>query len=108
MKPLILMSLALALVAGCTARDDRVRFDGEVFRGKASHDRDDRRKFTVEVSPVSASLDGAREAGRFEGIKYCINEYGTSNIEWSVGPDTDPAALVIERDRLSFAGMCKR
>ena len=42
------------------------------------------------VNGVSASLDGAREAGRHEGTKFCIDAFGTSKINWKVGPDTEP------------------
>ena len=99
--------LALALVAGCNQADDRVRFDGEVFRGKASKVKDNPRAFTAWVSPVAASIDGAREAARYEGTKYCIAAYGTSDIEWSVSPDTEDLTAQIDGNQLNVAGECQ-
>lgn len=108
MRIYILMALSALIVAGCSRSDDRIRFDGEVYRAKANFvDRDDRRAFTASVTPVSASLEGAREAGRYEGVKYCIEEYGTSKIAWSASPDDEPQAWSIDRDTVTFAGRCQ-
>lgn len=104
---------ALALVTACgtiTSSSDRVLFEGKFFRAKAK--AVDKKKmptdFTVVVNGVSSSLDGAREAGRYEGIKYCIQNFGSSRIAWKVGPDTEPQQLQISDDKLSFAGTCQR
>ena len=64
--------------------------------------------FTVTVNGVGASLDDAREAGRYEGIRFCIRNFGSSKIEWKVGPDSEPQTLRIENDKLTFAGKCQR
>ncbi|QBF31344.1 hypothetical protein [Thalassococcus sp. S3] len=108
MKSVILTLTGLALLAGCgPSRDDRIRFDGQLFRMNASTvDRDNRKLFEVTVRPVSASLDGAREAGRYEAIRYCIENYGTSDMIWSVGPDTEGTALAVTNDTLTFRGAC--
>ncbi|WP_246044009.1 hypothetical protein [Ruegeria sediminis] len=100
-----------ALVAGCGERKEfRVLFDGHYFRTKAKVV--DKKKtladFTVRVDDVSASLDGAREAGRHAGTRYCIENYGTSRIDWKVGPDTEPRQLRIVDNTLTFAGTCQR
>ena len=108
MRAVILTVLSLALLAGCSRNDDRILFDGQAFRGKAKHvNKDDRRDFTASVSPLSASLEGAREAGRYEGTKYCIQQYGTSKIAWASGPDDDPQTWAIDRDTVTFAGRCQ-
>ncbi|MEO1107743.1 MAG: hypothetical protein AAFX90_07465 [Pseudomonadota bacterium] len=104
---------AVALVSACgtiTKSSDRVQFEGNFFRAKAKPV--DKKKaptdFTVVVNGVSQSLNGAREAGRYEGTKYCIEQFGSSRIEWKVGPDTEPDQLQISDDKLSFAGTCQR
>lgn len=104
---------ALFLTAGCERNTDRLfahEADGQTvfFRATASavDRRTSRADFTVTVRDVSQSLAGAREAGRFEGTKYCIANFGNSRIRWSVGPDTAPEHLRIVDDRLSFAGRC--
>ncbi|WP_051927433.1 hypothetical protein [Ruegeria halocynthiae] len=105
--------VALSIVAGCgtvTSSSDRVNFDGQSFRAKAKvvDKKVSRTDFTVVVKGVSASLDGAREAGRYEGIKFCIANFGSSRIVWKVGPDTEPKNLRISDDKLTFAGTCQR
>ncbi len=107
---IILMCSALALVAcGKKKADERISFDGHHFNAKAKRvDKKDYGHFTVQVRPVSQSLDGARAAGSHQGVRYCIETYGTSDILWVVGPDTDPASLIISSDTLNFEGNCKQ
>jgi hypothetical protein len=107
MRYLVLTVLALITLAGCTAEEDRIRFDGQLYRAKLSSDSDNRRAFTATASPVSNSLQGAREAAAYEAISYCVRQYGTSRILWDVGPDTADDALPIDRDTLSYAGTCR-
>lgn len=108
MRAIIISVLALGVVAGCNRADERILFDGQAFRGKAKHvEKSDRRDFTATVSPVSASVEGAREAGRYEGIKYCIEEYGTSRIAWAASPDAEPQSWSIDRDAVTFSGRCQ-
>lgn len=108
-KTALLIALAAVLaVPACNRVDDRILFDGAAFRGKAAAiDKADRRAFTASVSPASATIDGAIEAARYEGTKYCIENYGTSAIAWTVGPDTPRENLVIEGDTLTFQGACR-
>ncbi len=104
----------LTLLTACstitTSRSDRVLFEGNYFRTKAKAVDKKRAptEFTIVVNGVSASLNGAREAGRYEGIKYCVQNFGSSRIAWKVGPDTDPQQLRIDNDKLAFAGTCQR
>ncbi len=100
---------ALALAAGCIKREDRLQpFDGHYYRAKASavDKKATRAVFTSNVWEVSQSLDGARQAAEYEGVRYCIAQYGTSQIEWTVGPETKPEFLTIENDQLTFKGRC--
>ncbi|WP_368073646.1 hypothetical protein [Tateyamaria omphalii] len=103
-----LLLIAVLLLTACNGRrSERVAFDGQFFRANASKvDRRQREQFEVTVSPVSASLDGAREAGRYEAIRYCIQEYGSSDIEWAEGPDAEDGTLRISNDRLLLRGTC--
>jgi len=105
--------VVLLIVSACgivTPSADRVTFDGKAFRAKAKQvdKKASPTEFTVVVNGVSASLDGAREAGRYEGIKFCISNFGSSRINWKVGPDTEPQNLRISDDKLTFAGTCQR
>ena len=97
---------SLAALSACNDKEDAIAFDGQYFRAKVSKVDKQRDQFTVTVGPVSASLDGAREAGRYEATKYCIEQYGTSDKTWVVGPDSPSEALRIEGDKLVLRGAC--
>lgn len=99
--------IAALLVSACQERRaDRVAFDGVFFRSNASKIDRSREDFEVSVSPVSASLDGARDAGRYEAIRYCIANFGSSDITWAAGPDAEDGTLTISNDRLLLRGTC--
>ncbi len=112
LRVLLSAFLCLAILSGCGAKssNNRVLFDGIYFRANARSvdKRASPADFTVTVNGVGASLDGAREAGRYEGIRFCIRNFGSSKIEWKVGPDSEPQTLRIENDKLTFAGKCQR
>lgn len=104
---------SLMLVSACGGggeSSDRLQFDGQSFRAsaKAVNKKAAPTEFQVTIKGVSASLDGAREAGRYEGTRFCVQNFGSSRINWVVGPDTEPQKLRIENDNLTFAGTCLR
>ena len=100
--------VALAALSACGSnRFNDYTFDGERFRGKASAvERGALSAFVVEVSPVSASLDGARQAAEFHAVKYCVDRLGSSDIRWEVSPYDDTATLPVQDDRLTLRGEC--
>ncbi|WP_299296663.1 hypothetical protein [uncultured Tateyamaria sp.] len=102
----VLLIAALLLSACAERRADRVAFDGVFFRSTAKKVDKQRDQFEVSVTPVSASLDGAREAGRYEAIRYCIAQFGTSTIDWVNGPDAEDGRLTISGDKLLLRGAC--
>jgi hypothetical protein len=104
----ILIAALLPLSAcGIQKREERVLFDGQYFRAKAARDsRDQRQNFSVQVSGIDQGFEGALEAGRYEAIRYCIEEFGTSDIIWVSGPDDDADTLDVDRDRLTLRGTC--
>ncbi len=96
-------------IAGCSRSQGTnvVAFNGVFYNGKIGAERSNRKDFTATVRPVSGqTLTGAREAGRYEGIKHCIRYYGTSDIDWVVGPETPPERLQVQGDTLTFRGSC--
>jgi hypothetical protein len=108
-KFLILLGLA-AVLGGCGLLGGGTQpvFDGHRFSAKArALEWRDKQDFTVTVRGVSRSLTGALQAGEHAGIRHCITYFGTSWIDWTVGPDTDPAALVRDGDSLRLAGSCR-
>ncbi len=101
----------LSIASACSREsEDRILFDGYSFRAKAKlvDKKNSPTDFTVTVKGVSASLDGAREAGRYEGTRFCIQNIGSSKIDWRVGPDTDPQNLQIVNNTVTFVGSCQR
>ena len=96
----------VSLVA-CTPSKQGPAFDGLTFRAKLSKVDKQRDQFLVTVYKTSQSLAGAREAGRYEATKYCINQYGTSDIAWMSGPDVEDGGLTITNDELQLRGACK-
>ncbi|MDA9352089.1 hypothetical protein N9Q74_01910 [Ascidiaceihabitans sp.] len=95
----------IPLVA-CTPSSQIPSFDGIKFRTKLSKVDKQRVQFSVTVLSASQSLAGAREAGRYEATKYCINQYGTSDIAWMSGPDVEDGGLTITNDQLQLRGAC--
>jgi hypothetical protein len=97
-----------ALVAGCANREDRVLFDGNYYPGKVRAERDDRRNFTATVRRAGRGIEGARKAAVHEATRYCIENFGTSAIEWAGAREEGGGAPVFSRagDRLSVSGSC--
>ena len=96
----------IGLLAGCSDPDKMVLFDGQKFNGRLQADKEDKRNFVASASPVSQSLEGAREAARFEGASYCVRRYGRSDIEWVASPEAEATALNVVEDVLTVQGRC--
>lgn len=106
MKFIVCAFMATVALAGCTSQDDRIAFDGKFFNTKISKVDGQRDVFTLVVKNASQSIDGAREAARYEATVYCVNTYGSSDIMWVVGPDTPSENLRLVGDSLTFSGSC--
>lgn len=104
---ILLLVGALLILSACERRSERVLFDGEYFRTKVSKEsRDNQQSFSVVVPGISRNFEAARDSGRFAATRYCVNTFGTSDIEWQSGPDDDPETLQINNDRLTLLGTC--
>lgn len=105
-----LLAMMMLAMAGCSKIELNMSkkpvFDGQQYRGKVKADRSDRQHFVSTVRPVSKSFDGAILAAEYEGVRHCIEFFGTSDITWDIGPQTNRDDLVIENDTLSFEGTC--
>lgn len=106
MKFFVSLCAVAAVLAGCTPKEDRITFDGKYFRTKISKVDGQRDVFTLLVKNASQSIDGAREAARYDATVYCVNLYGSSDITWVVGPDSPSESLRLVDDSLTFSGSC--
>lgn len=115
LKLVLLLALAAAL-SGCGmigkmgkgVRQQAVTFEGVAFRGDAKPMGDKGgADFTATVRQPARSIDGAVQAAQYQGTKYCIENFGTSDIDWTVGPDTPKDQLAISNDTLSLSGRCR-
>lgn len=101
--------MAAGLLAGCGS-DKKLRpvFDGVPFRtgAKVVDKKVSRAVFLAEVWDIDQSLLGAREATRFAGTAYCIENYGTSKIEWSIDLDDPDVPLPRSGDNALVQGTC--
>jgi hypothetical protein len=95
---------AVLLAAGCGGRSE-IAFDGQVYRANATQG-ETRQEFSVSARPVSAGSEGALLAAEHEAKRYCILNYGSSRIAWTVGPDTTGTALPVDGDTLTLSGAC--
>lgn len=104
---LVVIAAAALAVAGCTKKSDRMLFDGAYYPVKARvADKGERTRFTVSVRRAGQGLAGAREAGRHGGKQYCLEKFGTSEIEWTLGPDATDAALTGGGSGMVMKGKC--
>ena len=105
---LVSILTATLILSGCgSIRSDKVAFAGVYFLSSAKAVGKQRDFFQVAVSPASKSIGGAREAGRYEATRYCIKNFGTSNVEWVQGPNTMDGTYAIENNKLILRGTCK-
>jgi len=114
MRVAVLCVLSLTMVAGCgtakrlvdSSRSNRVLFEEMYFPARLTSNREDRMSFTATVSRVDQGLIPAREAGRFEATKYCIEQFGRSDVVWSAGPDVEDSELQLVNGQLILEGRC--
>jgi hypothetical protein len=110
MKHAVILGLVALTVAACGRGSGReeILFDGQRFRGSAKAvERADRSNFVATARPVTASLQGAALAAEYEAIQHCLRYYGTSEIDWTRGPDSIETGPVIDGDSLVLTGVCR-
>ncbi|WP_093030890.1 hypothetical protein [Roseovarius azorensis] len=102
-----LVLLMLAVLAGCTERKERVLFDGNHYPPKSRAEKDDRRNFTASVSRANRGIEGAQKAVVHEATRYCLENFGTSEIAWAVSAQGGEGPVYTRSgDRVSVAGRC--
>lgn len=106
MRFLVVIAACLGITA-CDrlVEDNRVAFDGIYFSSKVSFDKAQQENFEIVVRRATQSVDGAREAGRYEATIYCVRNFGTSDVDWVLGPDADQ--IQITDGDLYLKGTCR-
>ena len=105
-RPLMLGLCATLALAACGKPGERMRFNGNYYPAKLQQTGESRESFVVSVSDPGQGIEGAREAGRFEATRFCIETFGDSTIDWRAGYDPDAGAAVIDNGRLILRGAC--
>lgn len=112
MRVFILCLLSLSVLSSCgwakniQSRKNRVLFENQYFPARLTTTREDKLAFSVSVDRIDQGLVPAREAGRFEATKYCIDKFGRSDVIWTQGPDVEDAELQLDNGRLILEGRC--
>ncbi len=78
----------------------RVRVRASLSKGE------DRRDFTVNVTPFQAIQEQALESGRYKATVYCLITYGGSDITWILGPDRPVEEMSVQNDTVTLTGRC--
>lgn len=99
------LAATLALTA-CGKPGERALFDGNYYPAKLSKSGERREEFSVAVRDAQQGINGAREAGRFEGTRYCVETYGDSDISWQPGYGPEDARAVSDSGGLMMRGSC--
>ncbi len=105
------IGLAAGLAAGLSAcglvnDGTELQYGGMTFRGDVKASKADRAQFVATGGPIGASIDGATRAAAHQGTAYCIRMFGTSDIDWDIGPDTPQGQLPVSGKDVVFQGRC--
>jgi hypothetical protein len=106
----LLLTLCLGLAASCGVLEDRqnraVTFEGIRFNADVRGSGEEGRDMVITVRPASVNVGAALEAGRYEAVKYCLRNFGGSDAEWQIGPDTPPEQITVTDDTITLVGRC--
>ncbi len=97
---------ALLLLAACDQYDRRIYFNGNYYPGKAYALDNNPDKFIATVRRVHQGLVGARAAAAYQGMRYCLVNFGNSELTWMAGPERQLTAEETADGRLSVTGIC--
>lgn len=88
-------------------RGNSSEVSGIRFRSRVTVTSEDDRSFFTTTQQAGRDIAAAMEAGRLEAVRYCIRNFGGSDIEWTVGPSETPEELPLNEDgALVLSGRC--
>lgn len=104
-KPFATALLCTALLGAC-ANQQQITHQGQSFRAVVKDVDKQRDRFIVSVRNPERSFVGARLAAHQGGTRYCVRNYGSSDIRWNAHPfDFDVAPPIVD-GKLTYAGIC--
>ncbi|MHA6325606.1 hypothetical protein [Roseivivax sp. CAU 1753] len=106
MRSFVMLMAATLGLAACGIGPERIAFDGEYYRAKASAPAKDRANFIATAGPVDKGFEGAAAAARYEAVRHCVRYLGTSVIDYAVPAGTPPTSLPRDGDRVVLRGTC--
>lgn len=105
MRALGTILLVSALGLSACAKSE-FEYAGSDHRAKVQTARADRATMVIPTKKVSDGLEGARAAALYEATRHCVHYFGSSDIVWTVGPDTPDDQLPINGETVTFSGVC--
>ena len=106
MKHAVMITLAFMMLGACAERTERAYFDGNYYPAKTRAEKEDRRNFTASVRRASRGMNGAQQAALHEATRYCLESFGTSEIEWSGVAEGQGPVYGRSGDTVSVTGRC--
>ncbi len=82
--------------------DTRLPYAARLVTGRGSD------RFRVAVASNGAGLEATRESVRFPGTRYCLRQFGTTDIVWTAPPGRPDAwtGTVMSDGRVLYEGRC--
>ena len=112
---IVRLAVVVGLVAGISGCEKAKRnlsrisyfYEGVTYKATIEKSKNDRQSFRVIVRNAALGLTGAKEAARLGANRYCIENYGSTDITYAgAGPDTENEDLVLSNGQLVFDGEC--
>lgn len=102
----VVVPILIAALALSACGKNAFEYAGSNHRAKVKSARSDRSVMVIPTKKVSDGLEGARAAAAFEATRHCVKFYGSSDIVWTIGPDTPDDQLPIDGEVVTFSGEC--
>lgn len=108
---LLITTLAFGVASCGKLRSDKSRGAASEralpFKAKLSKG-EDKREIAVSVENKGAGVDEVRESVRFEATKYCLLNYGGSDVEWDMNAAGTDWAFSQDGGALIFNARCTK
>ena len=110
-KAVLALSLIASLAACERAKDKLTRnshvHEGVTFKTKIEKSKESRQDFRVVVRNATNGLTGSREAARVAAARYCIENYGSTDMTFAgQSPDSKNEEVTMTDGKLIFSGRC--